>query len=59
MLTLISNVQWDVRKEDRLVWVGEDSQEYTIRSGYSFLNGESSLQSSMSFKLLWCLSVVP
>jgi len=24
MLTLISNVMWDVRREDRLVWVGED-----------------------------------
>ena len=59
MLTLISNVLQDARREDRLVWVGEDTQEYTVRSGYSILNGEYSLQSSESLKLLWSLSAAP
>ena len=59
LLTLISNVLWDNRREDRLVWVGEDTQEYSVRSGYSILNGEYSMQSSESFKLLWSLSAAP
>jgi len=59
LLTVISNVLWDVRREDRLVWVGEDNQEYIVRSRYNILNGESSMQSSASFKLLWSLSAAP
>jgi len=59
MLTLISNVKWDVRREDRLVWVGEVTQEYTVRFGYNILIGESFMQSLVSFKLLWSLSVAP
>jgi len=41
------------------VWVGEDNREYTVRSGYNILNSESSMQSSVSFKLLWSLSAAP
>jgi len=41
------------------VWVGEDTQEYSVRSGYNILNGEYSMQSSESFKLLWSLSAAP
>jgi len=59
LLTLISKVLWDDRREDRLVWVSKDTQEYTVRSGYSILNGEYSLQSSELFKLLWSLSAAP
>jgi len=59
MLTLISNVKWDVRRFDRLVWVGEATQVYSVRSSYSILIGESSMQSSESFKCLWSLSVAP
>jgi len=58
-MTLISYVKWDVRSMDRLVWVGEATQVYSVRSGYSILNGESSMQSTMSFKMLWSLSVAP
>jgi len=43
MLAMISNVKWDVRKEDKLVWVGDDHQDYTVKSSYSILNGESLL----------------
>jgi len=39
--------------------VGEDTQEYIVRSRYNILNGESSMQSLVSFKLLWGLSVAP
>ena len=28
LLTLISNVKWDVKSEDRLVWEGEATQVY-------------------------------
>jgi len=59
MLAMISNVKWDVRKEDKLVWVGEDHQDYTVKSGYSILNGESLLQTSKILKLVWSLNVAP
>jgi len=59
LLTLISNVLWDDRREDRLVWVGEDTQEYSVRYGYIILNSEYSMQSSEPFKLLWSLSAAP
>jgi len=49
----------DERREDRQVWVGEDTQEYFVRSVYSILNGKYSMQSSKSFKLLWSLSAAP
>jgi len=41
------------------VWMGEDNQEYTVKFGYNILNGESFLQSSATFKLLWSLSAAP
>jgi len=56
---MISNAKWDVRRDDRMVWVGEGTQEYTVKSGYSILIGVSSMQSSVSFKLLWSLSAAP
>jgi len=59
LMTLISYVKWDVRSMDRLVWVGEATQVYSVRAGYSILNGESFMQSIVSFKMLWSLSVAP
>jgi len=59
MLALISNVKWDVRREDRLVWVDKDYQDYTVKSGYSILNGESLMQTLEIFKLVWSLNVAP
>jgi len=53
----MSNVKWDVRREDRLVWVDKDYQDYTVKSGYSILNSESLLQTSEIFKLVWSLNV--
>ena len=38
MIAMISNVKWEARGQDGLVWVEEDLQEYTINSGYSILN---------------------
>jgi len=59
MITMISKVKWEVRGQDRLVWVGEDVQEYTVKSGYSILNCEDLMETSQSFQTLWSLKVVP
>ena len=39
LMTLILYVRWDVRSMDRLVWVCEATEVYSVRSGYSILNG--------------------
>ena len=49
MIAMISNVKWEVRGQDRLVWVEEDLQKYTVKSGYSILNCEDLMQISETF----------
>jgi len=39
--------------------VDKDYQDYTVKSGYSILNGESLLQILEIFKLVWSLNVAP
>jgi len=59
MIVMISKVKWEVRGQDKLVWVGEDLQEYTVKSGYNILNGEDLMQTLESFQALWSLKVAP
>jgi len=59
MIAMISNVKWEARGQDRLVWVKEDLQEYTVKSGYSILNCEDPMQISETFQVLWSLKVAP
>jgi len=41
-----SNVNWNGKGQDRLVWVGKDHQEYSVKSSYSILNSEDLMQTS-------------
>jgi len=52
MLAMISKVCWCFEGQDRLAWVGDRQQEYTVKSGYSVLNMEDQMQTSETFKLL-------
>jgi len=52
MIAMISNVKWEARGQDRLVWVEEDLQEYTVKSDYSILNCEDLIQISETFQVL-------
>jgi len=56
---MISKVHWNVEDQDRLVWVGDDQLEYTVKSGYSVLNKEDQMHTSQVFKLLWNLKIAP
>jgi len=38
--------------QDRLVWIDEDLQEYTVKSGYNILNCEDLMQTSETFQAL-------
>jgi len=58
-LDKISKIHWSSEGKNRLIWVGKDEQEYTIKSGYSVLNEEDSMQSIEEFQLLWSLKVPP
>jgi len=58
-MNVISKVQWTEEGQDRLVWVGDDNYEYTIKSRYSVLNSQNLMQTSEVFQLLWSLKVVP
>ena len=49
MIAMISNVKWEARGQDMLVWVEGDLQEYTVKSGYSILNCEDLMQNSETF----------
>jgi len=49
MKVMITNVKWEARGQDMLVWVDEELQEYIVRSGYSILNCEDLMQSSETF----------
>jgi len=44
MKNMISNVNWNEKEQDKLVWGSEDHQEYTVKSGYSVLNSEDLMQ---------------
>ena len=59
LLATISRVQWRVGGQDRLVWVDNDQQEYTVKSGYSVLIKEDLMQTSEVFKMLWSLKITP
>jgi len=32
-LAMITNVKWETKEQDRLVWVNEELQEYTVKFG--------------------------
>jgi len=59
LLATISKVQWNTKDVDRLLWVGKDQYEYSVKSGYSVLNKEDLMQSLEVFKLLWSLNMAP
>jgi len=59
MLETISKVQWSLEGTDRLKWVGNDQQEYSIKFGFSVLNKEELMQDSGIFQLLWSLKIAP
>ena len=59
MIAMTSKVKWEVRGQDRLVWMGEDLQEYIVKSGYNILNYEDLMQTSETFQTLWSLKVAP
>jgi len=59
LLGMISKVQWNLEGKDRLIWVGNDDQDYTVKSGYMVLNKEDSMQSDEVFQLLWSLKIPP
>jgi len=59
MLAMISKIRWSVDDQDRLVWVGNNHQEYIAKSRYSVLNKEDQMQTSEVFKLLWSLKIAP
>jgi len=59
MKTMISNVNWNVNGQDRLVWAGDENQEYTFKFGYSILNSEDLMQTSEIFQLLWSTKITP
>ena len=40
LLDKISKIHWSSEDKDRLILVGKDEQEYTVKSGYSVLNEE-------------------
>jgi len=44
LLATISRVQWTTKGNDRLIWVGNDQQKYSIKSGYGVLNKEDLMQ---------------
>jgi len=58
-LDKISKVQWNMDGKDWLIWVGNDEQAYTVKSGYSVLNKEDLMQSCEMFQLLWSLKIPP
>jgi len=58
-LDKISKIHWNSEGKDKLIWVGNDEQEYTVKSGYIVLNREDSMQSYEVFQLLWSLKIPP
>ena len=59
LLGLISSVQWNREGQNRLKWIGDDQQVYTMKSGYSILNTEDQMLSLECFQLLWSLKIFP
>ena len=49
----ISKINWNLEGKDRLIWVGKDEKEYTVKFEYSVLNKEDAMQSYEVFHLLW------
>jgi len=45
--------------QHKMKWVGNDQQEYSVKSGYSVLNKEELIQDSGIFQLLWSLKIAP
>jgi len=59
LLDKISKIQWNSEGKDRLIWVGKDEQEYTVKLGYGVLSKEDTMQSFEVFQLLWSLKIPP
>jgi len=59
MIAMFTNVKWEARGQDKLVWVDAELQKYIIRFDYSILNCEDLIQSSETFQVLWSLNVAP
>ena len=59
LLDKISKIHWNLEGKDRLIWVGKNEQEYTIKFGYSVLNKEDAIHSYEVFQLLWSLKIPP
>jgi len=59
LLNLISSVQWSTEGCDKMVWLGNEKQEYSVKVGYSMLNLEDQMLSLEVFEMLWNLKVVP
>jgi len=55
----ISKVYWCEDDHDRMVWIEDDRQEHTVKSGYNIMKKEDQEQPSEVFKLLWNLKVPP
>jgi len=58
-MKLILMVQWTEEGQDKPVWIGDDTYEYSLKSGYNLLNNENLMQISEVFQSLWSLKIVP
>jgi len=59
LVDTISRVRWNLEGIDRLMWVGNDQQEYTVKSGYNVLNKEDLMQTFEVFRLVWSIKIAP
>jgi len=62
MLAMISKFQWAIEGQDRLLWVGNNQNVYTVKAvkyGYSVLNKEDLMHNPEVFRLLWSLKIAP
>ena len=59
LLATISKVRWCRKGQDRKVWVGDDQQVCSVKSGSMVLNKEDQMQTSKVFKLLWNIKIAP
>jgi len=52
-------VQRRIDSQDGWVWLREEEQQYTVKSGYIILNRKSIVERSEVFQELWTLKVAP
>jgi len=59
LVDTISRVHWNLKGIDRLMWVGNDQQEYIVKFGYSILNKDDLMQTCEVFQLVWSIKIAP